>query len=368
MDKNIFLVGGTWDNEQGKPSGYVQKLAYAIEDQESEGDCNSFVYLNGGNWDYLKERLEKEIKRYNIIIWMPNISNDEEKIVKRIKEINPKCILVISKNNYDKKYSYQELIARMLDVKANLMLEITRDLDRFHTTILDPLGNIYGEIAEDDIDIVAEWLVYRLDKLRLYSIYRAGSESIGDVLRCHWTEDRDTFVRLVRNKASTFHKLIHGTNTTRFLGNSSFRCEHGFPSVRGAEKIFVSRRNIDKRDIDLDHFVACEPYDSKASDKVLYHGEHKPSVDTPIQLRLYDYYKKINYMLHSHVYVQGAPFTNSKIPCGCILEAYEVISTLPWPDATSFTINLKGHGSLVARSYPISFAGIDYVARAIPEK
>ena len=71
--------------------------------------------------------------------------------------------------------------------------------------------------------------------------------------------DIPDFYEYVRSCAEVFHELINpAKNTTRFLGNTSFRCRSGFPSFRVDNGIFVSRRNIDKRHISKDAFVfAC---------------------------------------------------------------------------------------------------------------
>ena len=84
----------------------------------------------------------------------------------------------------------------------------------------------------------------------------------------------------------------------------------------------MSRRNVDKRYIEQEAFVPCYMDDTG---NVLYYGPYKPSVDTPIQVRLYKYFPRINYMLHSHVYVKGAPFTSKAIPCGGIQEVTEIM-------------------------------------------
>jgi hypothetical protein len=159
------------------------------------------------------------------------------------------------------------------------------------------------------------------------------------------------------------------------LGNASFRfrCEKGFPSFRSDEgTIYVSKRNIDKRlVIDMNSFVQVSlvSYNKLWVD---YVGENKPSVDTPIQLLLYRYYSKINFMLHSHTYIWGAPFTHNIIPCGAVEEFFEIVQTMPGQDREKVMINLKGHGSLVMVSDVKDFRDVrglplQYRARPLPE-
>lgn len=74
------------------------------------------------------------------------------------------------------------------------------------------------------------------------------------------------------------------------------RCSKGMPSFKHNDYVFVSQRNVDKEYLDLSHFIPTYLED----DKVYYCGENKPSVDTPIQLRLYKELPNIRYMIHSH--------------------------------------------------------------------
>ncbi len=100
-----------------------------------------------------------------------------------------------------------------------------------------------------------------------------------------------------------------------------------------------------------------------------YYGPDKPSVDAPIHVRLYNALPRINYMIHSHTYVQGAPFTEGCIPCGAMQEVDEVLrvytAMVPVPD--QFAINLNGHGSLVASCDVAGLDGYEYYARPLPE-
>ena len=96
--------------------------------------------------------------------------------------------------------------------------------------------------------------------------------------------------------------------TERFIGNASIRpalppqvghCGKGMPSFRGTgDLIFVSKHNINKQFAELNHFVPVYMDDNK----LMYCGNDKPSVDTPVQIRLYQALPNINYMIHSCCY------------------------------------------------------------------
>jgi hypothetical protein len=105
------------------------------------------------------------------------------------------------------------------------------------------------------------------------------------------------------------------------------------------------------------------PVSAASEDVVEYLGDAKPSVDTPIQVRLYNYYHNVRYMLHAHVYIDGAPETHSIVPCGAIEEFDEVVALFPDRNSTDFSVNLKGHGSLVLASSVDKMEDIPFMRR-----
>jgi hypothetical protein len=367
-----LLVGGHFGNKP-KKSGYISKLSSVLKGINPNG-----LTMNGGKYEelysYLKERSTfPEIgPHYDVIFWMPDISNDKEKLVGYIKKIYPKTILVTSKNNAYGKYQFMELVARALQVKANLFVEFFREgSSKIFAAVHDPLGNCY--CSTPDITLVGVTLMNRIQELLRFT--RIGSEAFkwGDLkgtLPNVKPEVDSRFFDLVKDYADVFHECIHGANTSRLLGNASFRCERGFPSYKDNDQIYVSRRNIDKRHIDPDGFV---PVKLIVSDKykwslVAYAGEHKPSVDAPIQLLLYNYYHNVRYMLHSHTYIRHAPFTSHRIPCGAIEEFYEIIKICPDREHNFLMLNLIGHGSIVITRDIRNLMDLKYYPRSTPEE
>jgi ribulose-5-phosphate 4-epimerase/fuculose-1-phosphate aldolase len=360
---NILFVSGNFNDEGGRSSGYCQKLIESIETAIGY----KIHRFNGGNYETLQSMVECNcLAIYDIIFWFANVPNDKPKLIREVKRQSPKCMLVTSKANYDGEYTIQDLVARALENKANLLVEFRKDDSKITSSIIDPLGNEWW--SGSDIDQLSTHLLKRLNKLKDYT--RIGSERVGDAIQ---VPDSFQFFNLIRKCADKFHDLIHGVNTTRMLGNASFhpfRCENGFPSMKENDVVFVSKRNVDKRDLGQSSFVACLADSLKHDSKVWYWGDHKPSVDTPIQLALYSYYKNIRYMIHSHVYVEGAPFTSEKIPCGAMEEAFAIFDLIPWHNMDHFAINLKGHGSIIA-AYDVcqleDYAE-HFIARSQPER
>ena len=358
---DTLFVAGDW-GEDHRPSGYMKKLKKAM-------GCD-MKFHNGGTFEQLRI-LAECANQYKVIYWFPNVSNKREKLLPRIKQINPRCILIASKSNPQGKYSPMSLIARALQVKANLILELTGTPQAIAGTVMDPLGNCFAS-QETSIEVLAYNLCARVAALREFT--RVGSTRVGEGLEPHADADGDVanmlvFFQHVKKYADVFHELIHAMFQDRFLGNVSFRCERGFPSFRGESGIWVSQRNMDKRFIGPESFVLVE---SQLKDgRVAYYGDHKPSVDTPIHLELYRRFPKINFMLHSHTYIEHAVFTKKVIPCGATEEIEEIATILknhqPFREIGTAYINLMGHGSVVIGNKPLAFNDIPYVSRVIPE-
>jgi hypothetical protein len=312
--------------------------------------------VNGGYFSDLKNIIDS-LQNYDIIFWFVNVPNDLPKI-RNIKDIYPHKIVVTSKRNVKGTYSFMSLIVRAIALKSNLLLEFSEDHGTYVGRVIDPLGAVWCDYCAD-FGVVAHKLVNRASQLSRFT--RCATFNAGEGIDA---PDESEFFAIVKAYAETFHSLIHPEDgVTRFLGNASFRCERGFPSFRNGELIFVSRRNVDKRYIGKESFVASR----LNGDRVEYFGDDKPSVDTPVQLRLYDYFTDVNYMVHSHTYIKGAPFTSHPIPCGALEEFGEIVSLVDNSRSVNFSVNLLGHGSLVFAGCIDYLREIAYVARSIPE-
>ena len=173
--------------------------------------------------------------------------------------------------------------------------------------------------------------------------------------------NNEDFFEYVREVAQIFHNTIeHADGVTKFLGNASFR---------GDGVIFASRRDVDKSLIDKENFVAAYLGDD---DRVYYYGEKKPSKDTVVQTRLYKLMPNINFIVHSHCYAEGAPFTKMPVPCGALDEIDEVVNVIKNFYNNDFSlnyykINLIGHGCLIFGNSLDDMKNTNYITRHLPE-
>lgn len=339
----VFVVGGDF-SDTPRESGLVKKFVSAM---------NVDVTLkNGGKYE---ELAELDFSSYDVVFWMPNIDNSLVKIVNDIKIKYPKIILIQSKFN-NGKYVLTDLVARALKSKSNLLIEFSGSSPYF-MRLIDPLANIFIETS--DVESFVRVMMNRVEELLNFS--RMSSISVFSKTD---VPDEAEFFKIVESYGQKFHELIHAINQERYLGNCSFRtfdfrCSFGFPSFKDASHIFVSRRNLDKRNISKESFVPVR----LGEGIVEYSGEVKPSVDTPIQLCLYELLPNIKYMLHAHVYIDNAPYTSKIVPCGALEEVGEIMNLIEDKDTSLMFINLKGHGSIAMASNFEDLKNIPYIVR-----
>ena len=77
-------------------------------------------------------------------------------------------------------------------------------------------------------------------------------------------------------------------------------------------------------------------------------------------------------MIHSHCYINNAPFTKCAIPCGALEEVDEILNLIKDKyngdyDRDFYLINLLGHGSIMMSSDVSKLKNMDIVSRTIPE-
>ena len=372
MENKILFVGGNWDLNGGRNSKVVDEFAKYLP--------NATVY-NGGNYNDLNKILESCVN-YDTVIWWANVPNELPKI-RNVKDINYKTMLVSSKRNIDNKYSFQDLLQRSFALKSNLTIEFSKNDNKYNMRLFDPLGNVWYEGL--DIKECSKALLERLAFIK--SITRestiSSEENIGALA---WffnmfkeemyksdnnpeIPEKKEFLNIVRDYAYKFAEATFQTkDVKRFLGNASFRCPKGFPSFRDGKYIFVSKRNVNKEFIGINEFVPVYIEDGK----IYYCGNNKPSVDTPIQAKLYNLLPNINYMIHSHCYIDGAPYTEKSLPCGAVEEVDEIKDLIKEYydndyNRNFYLINLLGHGSIMMSKNPEQLKNIQMVGRELPE-
>lgn len=339
----MFIVGGTFDEKGGKSSYVVAQL---MEYLNAEG-------INGGKLS----DLEIDFASMDTLIWMPNISNAEDKILPSIKKDNPHLLLIQSKRVIEKEYTIGDIVGRLLASKSLLGIMITHERGTYVYRLIDPLGNKHFQTV--NLRYLARAIKKRVNYIK--GLSRVGSISIGN--KKPFTIEED-FIEIIQDSGTQFSKFVNAINPNRLLGNASTRCSYGFPASRKDKRIFVTRRNVDKKTLSQDDFVEV----TLNENVIEYYGDNKPSVDTPIQVMLFNHFTNIRYMIHGHVYVDNAELTKHKIPCGFIEEFDDIINVIEDKNSQEFAINLKGHGCLIACDNLDFFNHIRFIGRPFPEE
>lgn len=221
-------------------------------------------------------------------------------------------------------------------MNGNAVISIYSKEKPFTFKLIDALGNVWCETDELQIlcDIISEFYNFTKGSIRYNTVNVSN-----DILQLSEYEPFITLNKLVADKSESMGG--------RYFGNCSTRCEKMFPSARHGKKYLVSKRNVDKSRITVDDLVLV----NLNGDIVEYNGVNKPSVDTPVQLKLYELYPDIKFMIHGHYYIEDAPFTEEYNLCGDVREVQSIVNLITETGNTkNGVINLRHHGFLIYAS------------------
>lgn len=321
--KHLIVVGGEFNliSEKRRASSIVSKLTSSFNDKKFTKNM-----INGGSLDDLPTSLRMN----SLVIWMPNISNEEEKHYPKKQWVN--TTLICSKVMREG-YSDIDAVSRIFKMHGNAVIAIYGEKEKTFK-LIDSLGTVWYHGGS--ISLLAEAIEvfddFSRNQKRLRSIKLDNSEKYStdeELMRI------SNLIEINKSLAESVKKQAGD----RFFGNLSTRCALLFPSSREGIGFYVSPRNSDKTTLESNDMVYCEYVD----DLLYYTGERKPSVDTPIQAEIYKRFPEINYMIHGHAFIEDAPKTQNYFLCGD-LNAIEEISDLV--EKSNGVINLKNHGFL----------------------
>lgn len=262
------------------------------------------------------------IKNNDLILWMPDVDNAEEKTYP-VKDIG--SVLICSKV-MRKGYTFMDAVARIFKMHGNAVIAINKEPNKFRFTLIDALGHIW--CSTYDIKELCYYII------KLYSWTKCAiRKSIPKTdEQFNMKYDINDFIEI--NKELAYKSAAECGN--RYFGNFSTRCTKLFPSYRNDDVIFMSPRNVDKRTLTSNDMIPI--INGK------YTGTRKPSVDAPVQLEIYKNFDHINYMIHGHSFIRNAHYTEHYYPCGDMREISDIFKFL---EKGFNVINLKHHGFLI---------------------
>lgn len=322
-----LIVGGTWDEDGGRPSKIVEMLAKELDAE---------VVHNGG--DIID--LDHGVSGFDLIIWMPNISNNESKWYPR-KDRG--AVLVCSKVMRPT-YTKADSVSRIFAMHANAVIEIRRGAGagKFVFGLRDAMANWWAEPTTSIVNLVSG--------IMSHYWWTKGSIRVGS----QRMDPRNQDVYRLMELTSQVADRVENSIGERYFGNVSTRCQSMFPGARLGAHVLISPRNVDKRRLGAEDMV---PVDGSLAQEqpfcdpplVRYGGPRKPSVDTPVQLFLFGAFPQIDFFIHGHAKVKDAPTTENYFPCGDLREAYEVEGLIKDGLANHHcgVINLRNHGFLL---------------------
>ena len=315
----ILLVGGSFGEVlEKKESGILNKIYSEFKSPASEIDI-----INGGD----TTELPKNIGGYDLILWMLNIDNTEAKCY---PSKDPGSVLICSKVMRSG-YTRIDSLSRIFKMHGNAVIEIHKDdPHNVRFCFLDALGNEWYN-GSDIASLVKQVLSFYIFTKSAVRIQTTQIESLAEHNLRGLIEANKRLQGLVMSRCGN-----------RFFGNLSTRCTKLFPSMRDQEIMYVSPRNVPKESIRPEDMVVYMSRDK-------YYGDHKPSVDSPTQIRLYHELPNINFMIHGHATIEKAQTTKNYRLCGDIREVQEVLEIVQ-PSNLWFVINLKNHGFLIGAS------------------
>jgi len=338
-----LIVGGNF-GKQPKRSSIVSKLGnHLFANQYNGGSVIDLI--NHAN----------DIKNFDLTIWMPNVDNTEDKIYPKKRKGSILIVTKVLRNDNDS--AIGDAVSRIFRMQGNAVIAISSAEKPFKFSLIDALGNVWCSTTKlpeltKAVESFAEWT--------------SGQVRVASIANDKWVDTKPdaTCMKDFCNIVKTVANKVEAERGGRYFGNASTRCSAMFPSKRkefsnftkannvchdfkNNPHIYVSGRNTPKDFIRPDDFILAYEID----ELIHFHGNRKPSVDTPVQLALYREFDTMNYMIHGHAYIKGKPTTQKYFPCGDMREFDEIknmVNSEACNNPLGFAINLKNHGFLIA--------------------
>lgn len=257
-------------------------------------------------------------------------------------------------------------MCRSLDERNNLTILKNGNLYAAY----DPIGSMWSSYTSINqcMAAVMKRAKFLLKTHRVGCVNMGTAENLNTMNKAALSE----FAEYAITAATVFQEKIPHKGA-KFLGNASMR------DKENGNIAWMSKRGVDKEALGANSFVPTMmsgdirimPDGNISDNKVWFwcdDNKTKPSRDAAVQLVLYNKLQNINYMIHSHCYVNDAVFTKTAIPCGAIEEASEVLSIIDdMPKSGFYAINLIGHGCIIMAETLDELKKAEFITREHPE-
>jgi hypothetical protein len=305
----LIVVGG--NISKIKESSIIKRLA------------NDF----GKDTEYFNGILPRDISGYDLILWMPEISNDEPKNYP-VKDRG--AVLILSKVIYEGR-TEADAVSRIFAMHGNAVICIYKEEPKnFKFRLIDALGHTWCYTSSLKIlnRAIVRFYEWSKGQMRMSFVQATGPISPYVTLPEKFIELNTKVAEEVESKLGM-----------RFFGNFSTRCMKLFPSARSTieDGYLFSPRNTDKKHLtEEDCVLVVPPY---------YYGDRMYSVDSPCQMFIYRKFEDINFMIHGHATMKNVGYTDNYYPCGDLREVEEISKVF---QTGLRVVNLINHGFLIA--------------------
>lgn len=330
----VSIIGGNF-GDNPKQSSIINKMFKDFSDRKD--NIESVYMYNGGALNILPSYVSNDL-----IIWMPNIDNANHK---QYPNKQQGSVMICSKVMREG-YTNVDAVSRIFKMHANAVIAIYDNNGTKEFKLIDALGNVWIKTSNINtlIDSIIGFYEFTKKAIRINSVQiDKDLPQVNDFMKdveksTKFLYDLAEFIQ-INNQLSSYIQLSCGE---RFFGNLSTRCQKLFPTIKqGNTLMYVSPRNSDKKYLEAEDFVPCF---INYYNEVAYYGERKPSVDSPVQLEIYNNFPNINFMIHGHAFIDNAVETENYCLCGDLNE-YDEIKDLITSNIGG--INLKNHGFLI---------------------
>lgn len=161
MSKRILLVGGVFGyHVGGRRSGYVEAM---YDELITYFGVPYVEYHNGGHYQTLLDLVDSN-KKWDCIIWMPDVDNSEQKLLPYLKHRMRGALIIQSKLN-NGRYTKQQLLERMDRSEADLLIEFNKPDQLARATLMDRMGTIYSDTFSvcNTVIVLAEFIRHHLN-------------------------------------------------------------------------------------------------------------------------------------------------------------------------------------------------------------
>jgi len=154
----MLMVGGVFDLEGGRKSGYFEKLAKGLKERIDSANFHAHSRdvvesVNGGSYALL-DAVMGQVGGFDHLFWGADVPNELPKLLPQIMAKYPDLVLIQTKNNREGKYTTEQLVGRMADSSAKYLVEFTQMGDQIGAQVINAKGNALNVRTAQIHDIV----------------------------------------------------------------------------------------------------------------------------------------------------------------------------------------------------------------------